>query len=183
MIFNCDGTPYRLTSSLNQFDPENPEFGLLNQWDEEMIRLGGSPIFYYEVFIQQQTLDPLYREDRGKLFSPIPVQLYAFYEPIPSQNYQNQFGIDAPDEMQFELNYDAVLRTLGRPPKIGSRIFTPHKRENWIIVQRNLDQFKFWGQFRLLLLCQRYQESVSVEDGINSQKQVDFKLNQSSIMG
>lgn len=167
---------------MQQFDPENREFDLFNQWDQEVIQFGGSPIFYYEVFIQKNTVDPLYREDRGKIFSNNPVQLWTYYDPQASQNYMNMFGMDSPDDIKFEFNYRAVLKALGHPPKIGSRLFTPHKRENWVVVQRNVSEFKFWGELHLILMCQRFQESVTTGEGRVTQKQPDFKLNSGSLL-
>ena len=61
-ILGNDGKPYKPAGSLQQFDPENTEHCLFNLWDQELIEIGGSPIFYYEVFIQSGTIDPLYRE-------------------------------------------------------------------------------------------------------------------------
>jgi hypothetical protein len=163
-IYKSDGTPYYPIGSLRQFNPDSPEHSLMNKWDEE-IKIAGSPIFYYEVFIQDQTIDPIYWEDRGKIFSQIPIALYAYYEPIPSQNMQGNFGIDGPDEMLFRLNYNATLRDVGHPPKNGSRIFTPHLSENWIIIQRNLSEFRKWGILRMELICQRFQESLTTGEG------------------
>ncbi len=165
MIKNCDGTPYKLSGSLNLFDPTNPEQYLLNSYDAEIIQIAGTPILYYEVFIQNQTIDPLFREDRGKIFSNNPITLNGFYEPIPSQNFLNMFGIDAPDELQFQFNYREVLKAVGHPPKIGSRLFTPHKAENWVIIQRNVGDFFLWGELRLTLICQRFQESTTTGEG------------------
>ena len=176
MIRNPDGTPYQPTGSLQQFDPENPEFELFNTWDQEAIQIGGTPIFYYEVFIQSNTVDPLYLEDRGKMWATNPVNLYAFYDPIPAQNFVNTFGIDAPDEIMFEFNYKDVLERLGHPPKVGSRIYTPHKRENWEIIQRSDEVYKMWGQLRLQVMCKRFQESYTTHEGTVTQKQPDFSL-------
>lgn len=177
MIRNPDGSCFQLTGSLQQFDPqENPEIELFNNWDSEIIRQGGSPIFYYEVMIQPNTVDPLYVEDRGKIWSTHPVQLWCFYDPQPNQNAQGLFGIDAPDEMIFELNYRECLQRIGHPPKVGSRLFTPHKRESWEIIQRNDGEFKGWGQLRLQLICRKFQDS-STNSGVQVQPQVDFKLN------
>ena len=182
MIKNCDGTPYCLSGSLQQFDPNNPELNLFNQWDEEVIRIGGSPIYYYEVMIQPNTLDPLWREDRGKIFASQPIEIYGYYDPIPSQQFQNVFGIDSPDEIQMEFNYRAVLQAIGHPPKIGSRLWTPHKRENWIIVQRNVGEFKLWGELRLTIMVQRFQESVTTGEGNVTQQTPNFKLNESTLL-
>jgi hypothetical protein len=173
---NCDGTPYRTSSSNQQFDPENPEHSLFNMWDEEIIKIGGSPIFYYEVFIQSGSVDPVYHEDRGKIFSNNPIPLYCLYEPIPSKNQMSAFGIDSPDEMIFEFNYAAVLAAIGHEPKIGSRLYTPHLREDWVIIQRNRGEFKMWGGLRLQILAQKFQESVTTGEGRVTQKTPDFKI-------
>jgi hypothetical protein len=186
-IRNCDGTPYKLSGSMNTYDPTNPEQFLLNSFDAELIKIAGTPILYYEVFIQSQTIDPLYREDRGKLFSNNPVTLNGYYEPIPSQNYMNMFGIDAPDEVQFQFNYREVLKTIGHPPKIGSRLYTPHKGENWLIIQRNVGDFFLWGELRLTLITQKFQESVTTGEGRVTQNtsQIQSKISpdSSSIIG
>lgn len=176
MIRNPDGTPYRVTGSIQQFDPDDPQHELFNLWDEEAILRGGSPIFYYEVLIQPQTVDPLYLEDRGKLFSSQPVQLWCTYEPVASQNVMNPFGIDSLEEMKFELNYRAVLKAVGHPPKIGSRLYTPHLRQDWEIIQRNLGEFKLWGALRLELICKRFPESLTTGEGKVTQKKPDFKI-------
>ena len=175
-IKNLDGTPYQLRGSVQQYDPLDRSFDLFNLWDQEAILRGGSPIYYYEVIINTNMIDPIYLEARGKLFNPNPIQLWCTYEPIPSTNLVNQFGIDAPDEMKFELNYRAFLQNVGHPPKIGSRLFTPHLRENWIIVQRNVGEFKLWGALRLELLCQRFQEDVVTGDGKVTQKEPNVKI-------
>lgn len=175
-LLNKDGTPYKLKGSTQQFDLENPMFDLFNNWDQESIKRGGSPIFYYEVIIQPDMIDPIYLEARSKLFSNNPVELWCNYDPLSSQNSLNQFGIDAPDEMSFELNYRSVLKSIGHPPKIGSRLFTPHLKENWVIIQRNLNEFKMWGVLRIELICQRFQEDVVTGEGKVTQKQPDLKI-------
>ena len=176
-LLTPDGKPYQCVGSIQQFDPENPEHDLFNMWDEEIIRMGGSPIFYYECLIQTATIDPLYREDRGKLWCPEPIQLWANYEPVEQQNFASNFGIDSADEVKFELNYQAVLRAIGHPPKVGSRIQTPHKNENWIIVQRKVGEFKLWGELRLFLVCERWQENTADGLGDMPQKKPDFTIN------
>lgn len=175
MIRRPDGTPYQLKGTLQQFDPNNAAQDLFSRYDEEMIRISGTPIYYYEVLIQEQTIDPLYLEDRSKLFSPYPVKLWAFYEPPQQANMSGIFAIDVPDEeVILELNYHAALRDLGRPPKIGSRVYTPHRGENWIVIDYKLDQFKLWGAIRLLLHCKKFQETAT--DPPITQPEPDFKV-------
>jgi hypothetical protein len=164
-IKNCDGSIFQLSGSIQQFDPNNPAHNLFNYWDQEAIKQGGTPLFYYEIFVQYQSIDKLYLEDRGKIWSPIPVQLYGFYEPIEQQNPSTAFGIDSPDEIIFELNYQGTLQALNMEPKLGARINTPHRNENWVIVDRRLTEFKLWGAVRLQLICSRWQESVTTGEG------------------
>jgi hypothetical protein len=166
LIYNKDGTPYKTTGRISQFNPNSNELDLLNRWDQEAIVKGGSPIFYYEVFIQPQTIHPVYLEDRGKIFSPIPIQLWAMYEPIASENHVDQFGFDSPnDEVIFEFNYRYILDQIGHPPKIGSKIYTPHLGENWEIIDRKTAEFKKWSVTRMKVRCRRFQESDTVQDG------------------
>lgn len=169
-IKNPDGTPYNVTGSIEQFDANDPQHELFNLWDQEAIRQGGSPILYYEVIISPQMIDPIHLEARGKLFSQFPIQLYCSYDPKNSQNLVNAFGIDAPDELQIEFNYRDVLQKVGHPPKIGSRLYTPHLRENWEIVQRNLGEFKLWGALRLTIIAKRFQETTTTGEGKVTQK-------------
>lgn len=171
-----DGTPYQLNGSVQMFDPNSRMHDLFNLWDQEAILRGGSPIYYYEVIITPNMIDSVYNEARNKIFSNNPVQLWCTYEPIPSQNLLNQFGIDAPDEMKFELNYRAFLQNVGHPPKIGSRLFSPHLGQNWNIIQRNTGEYKMWGALRLELICQLFQEDVVTGEGRVTQKQPDIKI-------
>jgi hypothetical protein len=142
-----------------------------------MIRIYGSPVFYYEVFIQTGSLDRLYREDRGKLWSNNPIMLYASYEPVVGQNYQSTFGIDSPDEVIFDFNYKDIMQKIGHPPKVGSRIYSPHRKENWVIIQRNAGEMMLWSQMRMQVLCQRFQESVTTGEGKVTQPKQEFDLN------
>ena len=176
-ILNPDGTPFKTTGTLQQFDPENTEHDLFNVWDQEVIEIGGSPLFYYEIFINVSNIDSLYVEARDKLWSQHPVQVVGYYEPIHSQNFMNAFGIDSPDEMMFEFNYRHVLNTIGHATKIGSRIYSPHKRENWVVIQRNVETFKLWGELRLQVMCERFQESLTTGEGKVTQREPDFKVN------
>lgn len=177
MIRNQDGTPYTTLGELKSFRKNNSAHCLFDLWDAEAIKIGGSPIYYYECFIQEGTLDPLYLEDRGKIFSNHPIILYAMYEPRSSQNYMSTFGMDSPDvDMIFEINYSDALRRIGHPPKIGSRIHSPHLGEDWSIIQRNLSEFKLWGKFRLNLLCGRFQESITTGEGKVTSTKPDYEI-------
>lgn len=178
-----DGSIYQTSGSLAQFDPTNVEHDLFNLWDQELMEISGTPLMYYDLFININNVDDLYVEARDKLWSPCPVCIYGFYNPIPSSNMMGTFGIDSPDEIMFEFNYKHVLKTLGKPPKIGARIFSPHKQENWMILQRNVEVFKIWGELRLQVMCIRFQESLTTGEGKVTQRKPDFKVNSIKDLG
>lgn len=177
VIYNTDGSKYQPTGSLQQFDPNSTEHDLFNLWDQEVIQIGGTPLFYYEVFININNIDELYVEARDKIWSEHPITIYGYYDPIPSQNAMGAFGIDSPDEMMFEFNYRHVLKALGHAPKIGSRIFSPHKREHWQVIQRGTEVYKLWGELRLQVMCNRFQESLTTGEGKVTQRTPSFKIN------
>ncbi len=157
-LYRENGTPYKLSGQYVQYNPCGPQNKLFSRWDEEIIRIGGSPILYYEVLIQFNTLDQLFLEDRGKLYSPCPIQLYAYYEPPDQLATSGIFGVDTPDmEVIFETNYDATERAIGHKPKIGSRIFSSHLCENWVIVDVRSAEYRGWGRLRMQLHCRKFQ--------------------------
>lgn len=175
-IYNTDGTRFDVSGNLAQFDPNNPRKDLFNRWDEDVIAIGGSPLFYFEVFIQFQTVDKLYLEDRGKIWSNIPITIYGYYEPVEPQNPSTMHGIDGPSDVMFECNYSAVLRTIGHMPKRGSRINTPHLNENWVIVDTRLAQFQYWSVTHLQLICERFQENLTTGEGDVPQPKPNYTI-------
>ncbi len=184
-IKNPNGSTYTPSGSLSQYDPTSLEHDLFNLWDQEVIEIGGSPLEYYKLFININNIDELYVEARDKLYSPCPIILTGYYDPIPSSNMMGTFGIDSPDEIMFEFNYRHVLQMLGEVPKIGCRIFSPHKNENWVIIQNSTQVYKLWGELRLQVMCMRFQESLTTGEGKVTQKRrnSDFKVNDLKDLG
>lgn len=169
-----DGKPYQL-GQLSFYNPNDPQHALFNFWDEEAIRIGGSPIYYYEVFVPPGEIDHDFLEARGKLYSTSPVELYAIYEPVPSQNYLGVFGMDSMNEVVFECNAQAVIRaTGGHLPKPDSRIYTPHLGENWRVIQCALGEFRAWGALRVNIIAKQWQGTVTTEEGRTTEKHPDI---------
>jgi len=168
-ILNPDGTPFKASGTLQQFNPNNPNHLLFNKLDSEVIRLGGSPLLYYECLIQFQTMDKLYFEDRGKLWAPIPVTFYGTYEPIEPENPSTVIGVEGGGDLMFECNYRAVWDAVGHMPKWGSRIHTPHMNENWVVVNTRVAQFNYWGVYHLQIICERFRESLTTGESEISQ--------------
>lgn len=161
MLRGTDGQPYRTAGKNQLYNPNSNLHKLFNIWDEAAIQQGGSPIYYYEMYLPLGEIDKVHGEARGKIYSPNPIELWANYEPIASQNYISEYGLISNNDVIFELNVKAALQKVGHMPKIGSRIYTPHLGENWRVIQRNLGEFKMWGALRLLLICTTWQGSVT----------------------
>jgi hypothetical protein len=174
-LLTPDGKPYRAAGTLQQFDPDDTQHILFNIWDEDAIRQGGSPIYYYEKHISPSMIDPDYIEARGALVSEKGIELWANYEPLAAQNAMGAFGFDSLNEVVFECNARAVTRAIGHMPKIGSRIHTPHLGEDWEIIQRNLGEFKMWGALRVQLIARQWQESVTMQAGRATQNKPNIK--------
>lgn len=164
-IYNPDGSVYKVSGSFKQFNPNSPDQILFNRFDEEIIRIAGSPIYYYECLVQQSTVDKTYQEDRGKLYSPTPVELWAIYEPVESIALQTIFGMDTNADVVFEVNYNAMLEAIGHVPTVGSRLFTPLNAQNYCLIQPVASEFKKWGRLRCKLVCSQWQETLTTYDG------------------
>lgn len=164
-LLRPDGKPYRAAGTTRQFNPGGGIHKLFDVWDQAAIMQGGSPVYYYEVFIPTGEIDTDYWEARGKLFSEHPTEIWAAYDPQASQNYMNVFGMDSLNEIILDCNAKAVIKAIGHLPKIGSRIYTPHLGENWELIQRNLGEFQMWGALRVQLICKQFQESVTTVGG------------------
>lgn len=178
MLRNLDGSPYRVSGELRVFNgSENREKDLLSSYDAEIIRINGAPLLYYEYLADANSIDPQYLEARSAIFNPEPVTLYAYYDPITSQNYQTMFGVDSPNMITFELNYQAAVGAIGHLPRVGSRLYTPHRGENWEVIQRGAADWKLWGQIRLVLECRQFQESLTRGDGRVTKAQNPYKVN------
>lgn len=176
MILNKDGTPYKPSGSIKQYNPNNKTQELFNKYDQEVAQLYGSPIYYYEVMIQFNSIDKLYLEDRSKLWKPNPITLYATYEPIEPQNPSTNFGIDGMGDVVFQTNARYVWNTLRGYPKRGSRIHTPHLAENWVVVDYKLTTFQGWGSLHLQIVCERFQDNLTDASTLNRNPEKEYNI-------
>lgn len=165
MMLRPDGKPYKAAGSMRQFNPNSRQHDLFNLWDQQAIKQGGTPLYYYEVFIPTGEIDKTYWEARGKIYSKNPIEIWGTYDPMPDQNYMNSFGFTAPADQIVDCNAKAVIKAIGHMPKIGARLYTPHLGHNWEIVQRNLGEYKMWGALRVQLVLKSFTESLTTQEG------------------
>lgn len=133
----------------------------LRRIDGYWIESAGHPVTVKGVFRPDPNAqkDAIYREDRGKVFEKcVPVTLYGFYD-YPSSSQCSMFGIDAPDELEVQVNAEIVSEKLGRVLEIGTLLSI--ESSDWLVINRSWIYNRFIGRYRLELACQRYQESVT----------------------
>lgn len=176
-IYRPDGSTYQTKGSVQQFDPKGSANELFNRYNKEIIEIGGSPIFYHELFIPSQSIDKLYIESRSKMWSQHPIEVMASYEPLAPQLRMSLFGPDGHSEsMVFYTNYQHFLERVGHPPVIGSRIYTPQMKENWEVLDRRTGGFQNWGIVVLEIHCKLFQESLTTGEGRVSQPKQDYDI-------
>lgn len=176
-IYNPDGTPYKSRGSLQQFDPKGPNNDLFNRFNQEVIEIGGSPVYYHEMFVGTQSIDKLYIEARNKMWSQHPIEFMAMYEPVSPQLAMTLFGPDnSSNTMVFYTNYKHFLEKIGHPPVIGSRIYTPQLKEHWEIMDRRTSGYQNWGVVTLEIHCVRFQESLTTGSGEVTQPKQDYDI-------
>lgn len=172
-ILNPDGTPYRLTPYQN-YDPNNPDIDLFDEWDAESIRMGGTPVYYYKCFVT--AIDRTYLESRSKIWADQPIELFATYDPVAAQQALGPYGIDSLDEITLDCNYKDVIRRVGEMPRPGSRIMTPHLREHWEVIQCSLAEFRGWRAVRLQIVCQRFPTSLTDNSEKGQQDMPQYRI-------
>lgn len=176
-IYRPDGSVYSPKGSMQQFDPKGQSHDLFNRFNKEIIEIGGSPIFYFEMFVGKQNIDPIYVESRSKMWSQHPIELMAMYEPLSPQLAMTLFGPDAASNtMVFYTNYQHFLDKVGHPPVVGSRIYTPQLKEHWEILDRRSGGYQNWGVVTLEIHCVRFQETSTQGEGRVTQPKQDYDI-------
>ena len=164
MLKNPDGSPYLPSGNANNYDLVNPDHDLMDSVDQEQIELSGAPIEYYRVLVDAR-VDPLYNEQRQKVFLQEPVRMKAVFEPVPPVWNDIQVGFSSDETMMFSFNRKDFLERVGEKPRIGSLIRTCDEGIYWEIVNDKVnvqgEDRKMWGKHRFLVTCVKYQSTVT----------------------
>lgn len=105
---------------LNMFHEDNPDIGLFNMLDEEIIAKGGSEFYIYKVEIDDN-YDKLYEEDRLKKYGS-KILVRGHYNPLPIGQELTEFGIKLSNDQIFTFNKSALDAALGREIAAGDII-------------------------------------------------------------
>lgn len=123
------------------------------------IESAGHPITVKGIFRRKKDDNELYIEDAGEFIQLYPeVLIYGFYD-YPQLQQTSVFGIDAPDELEVQVNIAIVSDRLGGTPEIGTLLSI--EDGDWIVINRSYIYNRFVGKYRLALNCARFQRSVT----------------------
>ena len=100
-------------SKLNMFDPTNPDTGLFNVVDGELVKISGSELLIF-AYVADENYDKLYDENRAKTHYKPPKLAYGHYDPRPIEENLSEFGIELTNDQLFTFNKQTVERQIGR---------------------------------------------------------------------
>lgn len=145
------------------YDPDNPDIGLFNLVDSELIRLAGSQVKYYKYY-QTEEYDEVYLESRNKPISVQPIIVFCHYEPRPVEENLSQFGIEVENSQVFTFNKAYIETMVGRMPIVGDIIEPLFQKIKFNIVKVEEDSFESYGVYHLNCYAEVLRDSPDVQD-------------------
>ena len=134
---------------LNMFDVNNPDTGLFDTIDGEMIQLAGSELLIFR-YTRDENYDTVYEEHPGKVIYHKPVQVFGHYDPRPVEEELNEFGIELSNDQIFTFNKTTIDQALGRPLIAGDVIRPRFQNLYYEIFEVQEDSFESYGVYHLV---------------------------------
>lgn len=153
----------REDSVLSLFDQNNPDINLFNLVDDEVIRLGGSKLYFYKYYPSKE-YDPVYMESRNKPISKESILVHGHYDPVSMTENLTQFGIELENEQLFTFNKSYIERKLGRPVIAGDVIKPAFQEQRYEIFQVVEDSFESYGVYHLVCSARLLRDSETSQD-------------------
>ena len=146
--FADDDTAY-IKSKLNMFDPTNPDTGLFNVIDGELIKISGSELLIFS-YIADENYDQLYDENRAKTHYKPPKLAFGHYDPRPIEENLSEFGIELTNDQIFTFNKRAIELQIGRKLIAGDVIKPKFQNIFYEVYEVQEDSFEAYGVFHLV---------------------------------
>tara|TARA_Y100000034_G_scaffold78610_1_gene94472 strand:- start:1044 stop:1634 length:591 start_codon:yes stop_codon:yes gene_type:complete len=150
-------------STLNMFDPANPDIGLFNLIDDEIIRLSGSKMMYYKYY-QNADYDPVYMEARNKPIAKDPILVHGHYEPRILEENLTQFGIELTNDQIFIFNKSYIEKVLSREVIPGDVILPEFQNQKYEIIEAQEDSFEVYGVYHIVCTAKIFRDSSDMQD-------------------
>jgi len=150
-------------SLLSLYDRESKDLELFNSIDAEIIKLSGSKLFYYKVFINEN-YDRVYLEERNKVVSKDAIVVWASYDPKPIEENVSEFGLELTNDQVFVFNKSYIERAIGRAPQPGDVVESPVQNIKYEIYEVQEDSFEVYGVFHYNCYGRILRDSSDVVD-------------------
>jgi hypothetical protein len=144
-----EGTADKTDVKINMFDPANPDTGLFNVVDGELITVAGSELLVFRYSVDQN-FDDLYDEHRGKVLYRAPVSVFGHYDPRPIEENLAEFGIELTNDQIFTFNKSTIERRLGRAMTAGDVIKPRFQNTYYEVYEVQEDSFEAYGVYHLV---------------------------------
>ena len=148
----------------NFFDPTNPDINLFNMVDDEMIKISGSPILYYQYMQGEDQYDEVYMEARNKPVSKQPVLVFGHYEPKVLEENLTQFGIELTNDQLFIFNKTHMEQRIRGHLKPGDVLEPKFQNQRYEIIEVQEDSFEIYGVYHLVCSAKLLRDSTDVQD-------------------
>lgn len=149
---------------LNFFDPANPDINLFNLVDDEMIKISGSQILYYQYVQGDDQYDEVYMEARNKPVSKQPILVYGHYEPKVLEENLTQFGIELTNDQLFVFNKTHMEQRIRGHVKPGDILQPKFQNQKYEIIEVQEDSFELYGVYHLVCSAKLLRDSADVQD-------------------
>lgn len=152
------------TGELNFFDPVNPDINLFNMVDDEMIKISGSEILYYQYVRGEEQYDEVYMEARNKPLATEPVLVYGHYEPKVLEENLTQFGIELTNDQIFVFNKSYMEQRIRGHLKPGDVLQPKFQNQKYEIIEVQEDSFELYGVYHLVCAAKLLRDSADVQN-------------------
>ncbi len=144
--------PYRsgfADNELGMFHLDNPDIGLFNLVDGELLKLAGSEIFIFK-YERTEEVEDIYQEDRDKVINPLPVKVYGHYEPRAVEEVLTEFGLEAENDQMFTFNKSDLEMTLKRRLLPGDIVKPVFQDLFFEVFEVQESSFEVYGVYHLV---------------------------------
>jgi len=150
--------------TLRMFDPDNPDTGLFNVIDGELVALAGSELVIYR-YAADQDFDDLYDEHRRRVLYKKPELVVGHYDPRPVEENLSEFGIELTNDQTFTFNKTYIERKLKGPVIAGDVIKPKFQNIYFEVFEVQEDSFEAYGVFHLVCAAKIMRDVADIIDG------------------
>jgi len=150
-------------TELSLFDQTNNDINLFNLVDDEIIRLGGSELYYYK-YRMGEDFDATYMEARNKVIDTEPILVHGHYNPTVLEETLSEFGLELKNDQIFIFNKSYIEQKLHEIPKAGDVIRPKFQNQKYEIYEVQEDSFELYGVYHMACSAKLLRDTESIHN-------------------